>query len=318
MNRQCKLAVIGVGAWGKNIVATCQTLPQVSLVGVVSKKSRADLAVSDTCQVYSDVSTLLQEQSEKLDGAIIATPPSTHVPIALELIQHNLPLMIEKPLSLHLNEANNLLEAAKFQNQFVLVDHIHLFHPGFIKLLDYLPKIGKLKSIKMEAGNYGPFRKDATVLWDWAPHDLAMCLQILGNDFTITSSELFGEQNKGHVKIQATSAVCESVEIVISNILKTKVRTVVVEGEYGSLHYDGLNQPYLRYLDKKLDNTQLKDIELVKTSPLENAITEFSNQIAFESQSLESLILAVRVVELITQIEQRLSVRKMNHEYIAD
>ena len=64
----------------------------------------------------------------------------------------------------------------------VIVDYIHLYHPSFLKLISYSKHLGKPFSINTISGNKGPFRDDIRALWDWAPHDIAMCIKLL-NEF---------------------------------------------------------------------------------------------------------------------------------------
>ncbi|OGG58887.1 hypothetical protein A2765_00715 [Candidatus Kaiserbacteria bacterium RIFCSPHIGHO2_01_FULL_56_24] len=151
-----RLALFGHGRWGKNILRTLEGFPDVSVTLV----GRGETAPSD------------------IDGAIIATPISTHMALALPLIERGTPLLIEKPLTDSADDADRLLAAAEKSDSLVQVGHIHLHNPAFLKARELLPSLGPIRYASFEGMNNGPFRPDASVLWDWLPHPLSMALRL--------------------------------------------------------------------------------------------------------------------------------------------
>ena len=84
-----------------------------------------------------------------------------------------------------------------------------------------------MRSIYTIAGNYGPFRTDVSALWDWGPHDLSMCLDIIKEfptkveaEFTENYSE--GGASKSNIKIILTFKDNKFAEINIGNLMNTK------------------------------------------------------------------------------------------------
>jgi predicted dehydrogenase len=61
-----------------------------------------------------------------------------------------------------------------------MVGHTHLFHPAYRALKALAPEFGRVLAIRGEAGNFGPYRQDTPALWDWGPHDVALCLDLMG------------------------------------------------------------------------------------------------------------------------------------------
>ena len=171
-----RIGVIGAGRWGRNVIRTIQSLPGTQLDAVVSNNPNTAELVGDNCRVHQDVQSLLN--GEKLDGIAICTPPATHFDIAHDILDAGIPIFIEKPLTFDPTQADTLVRLAAAVGTWGMVDHIHLFSGAFQKLLTALPDIGEVTAIKSIAGNAGPVRADADVLWDWGPHDVAMMLSI--------------------------------------------------------------------------------------------------------------------------------------------
>ncbi len=154
------IALYGRGRWGSAIKRTLDSMPDVS-VTVVGRGSEAP----------SDI-----------DGAIIATPISTHVELAMPFIREGIPVLIEKPLTDSFRAAKQLIATAKKSRSLVQVGHIHLHNPAFKKVQELVPTLGGIRYLYFEGTNNGPFRNDASVLWDWLPHPLSMAIQLLKSE----------------------------------------------------------------------------------------------------------------------------------------
>lgn len=156
------LALIGNGRWGSVIKKTLASLPDAEL----------------SYEVTHEWKELLEK--DDIDGVIIATPPATHLEIALPFIQKGIPVFIEKPMTLSVSDAETLLEASNTTGVPVFVGHLHLYNPAFLGLKEVLKKSGHVRLIVSEGTNNGPYRNDYSALWDWAPHDISMMLSIMG------------------------------------------------------------------------------------------------------------------------------------------
>ena len=138
------LGLIGAGRWGKNIIQTIGSLNGANLKYLVASNSYNRKLVNQDCFVTNSLEKILNNKD--LDGLIIATPPSTHAPIAIKAIENGIPLIIEKPLTLISEEAEYIYKLAVESKVTVLVDHIHLYNPPFRKLKIIL----KLQFFKLE------------------------------------------------------------------------------------------------------------------------------------------------------------------------
>ena len=168
------ICVVGAGKWGKNHVKVLYELN--SLGGVVDKDK---IAVNKLKKKYPDClffSNLASTFKHNFDAYIVATPPSSHYVIAKEIIKNSKHVLVEKPLTLNLIEAEELNELSKEFNINLMVGHLLLFHPAFKKIQEIIQngKLGELQYIYSNRLNLGNFRQDENVLWSFAPHDIAL------------------------------------------------------------------------------------------------------------------------------------------------
>lgn len=163
MKNPYRIAVIGKGRWGKNIIATLEKLPEAAIAYIETKNYKKLLTKKD------------------IDAVVIATPASTHTDIALPFIKQGFPVFIEKPMTASLADAKRLKAAAQKSGSLVFVGHIHIYNPAYKKAKELVKKIGRIRFLYGEGSNNGPYRNDVSAMWDWAPHDIAMMLDIIGS-----------------------------------------------------------------------------------------------------------------------------------------
>lgn len=163
MQKPVRIAVIGSGRWGKNIIRTLREDP------------RCVVAYIET----GGYKKLLKHKD--VDAVVVATPGSTHAQVALPFIKLGLPVFIEKPFTTSLVDAQKLLAAAKKSGSQLFVGHLHLYNSAYLKTKELSKKLGKIRFLYGEGSNNGPYRDDMSALWDWAPHDVVMMLDLVGN-----------------------------------------------------------------------------------------------------------------------------------------
>ena len=163
------------------------------------------------CQTFSNIKDSLKRN---FDAYIVSTPPNTHYNIAKIIIDNKKHVLVEKPITLNLADAISLNDLAKANKVNLMVGHLLLFHPAFIKIKELIDKglLGKIQYIYSNRLNLGSFRSDENVLWSFAPHDIALFnyffddvpdeiitngLDILQKEFTIQPSH---RSNMGKVE----------------------------------------------------------------------------------------------------------------------
>ncbi|MBU1340005.1 MAG: Gfo/Idh/MocA family oxidoreductase [Proteobacteria bacterium] len=305
-----KIGLIGAGRWGKCYINTLNHIPGIKLAYLASGNPKSISLIPSDCKITQDWRYLLEDTS--LDGVIIATPPETHMEIALGAISAGLPVLIEKPMVLSLSDARNLNKKASDCEVLTMVGHTHLFSAAFRELKIKSQSLGKLKSIRSIGGNWGPFRPDTPMLWDWAPHDIAMSIDLSGSyPIQIEAKQTGWMQQASGIGESFTillgyeSGACT--EIHISNIQKDKQRIFEASYEGGSLIYDDLADKKLVFLcSSKLIPGP---VSIDKSMPLTNLVAEFCRAIGEGRKSHQSLQLGLQVVEVLVECQMSLNDR---------
>lgn len=289
--RTLSLGLVGLGPWGRNYVRTIEGLPRARLTATATRDWRDLIG------------------GEPLDGIIVSTPPATHGDIAIAAIEAGIPVMIEKPLALSLAVSREILECAKRHRGRVLVDHIHLFHPAWRELKRRAATLGPVRSLRGNYGDHGPFRNDTPALWDWGPHPVALCLDLMGARPTevaarrlrsAQTAEGLGEQFMLSLSFDGGAAA--SVEI--GNLANAKQRSFEAGFESCALVMDAVGDKPLVMRPKSGDETV---IEVSPDLPLTMAVNEFLDMIEADGPDLTGLELAVDVVETLERCERALA-----------
>ncbi len=304
-----KLGLIGAGRWGRAYIQTIQDLPGIELRAIASRNPVTASLVEPSCVMTQDWHTLIARSD--LDGVIIATPPALHAEMAEAAILSRKPVLVEKPLTMDIGQAERLLDLQRSQDGLVVVDHTHLFSPAFRELKRRsMSSTTSSVSISSAAGNRGPFRTNVPVLWDWASHDVAMILALLGlypTTITARRTELqslvdgIGES----VAIELTFERDIAADIRVSNMLPRKMRRFEVRTDDGVWIYDDVGNNKL--VEDKGEGP--KPIALDDALPLTVAVEEFCRAINGATNGHKagrSLALGVDVVRILADCQVQL------------
>lgn len=155
MNRS--IVVVGCGSIGQRHIRNLAEAGVEEIIGVdldEQKLSSAKQAGVD--ETYGDVSTAIAEN--EMDAGFVCVPNHLHIPVATQLADNGIDLFIEKPLSHTIDGTQELISTAQENNLITLVGCNLRFHPGIqtIKKLLEESAIGKVVSVKIEAGSYLP------------------------------------------------------------------------------------------------------------------------------------------------------------------
>ena len=179
----CKVAVLGAGIWGKNLVRNFYNLNYLHTVCDMDEENRKRVA-NDYPEVHltPDFSEVLN--NKEIDAVVVATPSHTHfklVKMALEAGKH---VYVEKPIATTSKEALILKEIAESKNLVLMVGHLLLYHPAVnrLKMIVQSGELGEIKYVQSDRLNINYFKNDRSVMWDLAPHDVSMVSYILGEE----------------------------------------------------------------------------------------------------------------------------------------
>jgi predicted dehydrogenase len=305
-----QIGLIGAGRWGKRYIETLSHMPGINLANLASGNPESVSLISSICKVTPHWHALLEDAT--LDGVIIATPPETHFEIALGAIYAGIPVLVEKPMTVSLPDARNLVKEAIDRGVLTMVGHTHLFSAAFRELKRKGQSLGRLKKIRSAGGSWGPFRPDTPPLWDWGPHDIAMSIELAGSYPLHIEAKQTGSipQPKGTgeaitIILGFESGTCA--EIHISNIQRHKQRVFEASYEGGSLIYDDLADNKLVF--QCSSKSMPERIVIDKSLPLTNLVAEFCRAISEDQRSNQSLQLGLQVVEVLAECQISLNNR---------
>ncbi len=181
--KKVKLAVIGTGYWGPNLIRNFYDDGRVELKMICDiDKARATTIAAK----YRNVVTTAQVQdvytNPEVDSVVICTPTDTHFEIAKRCLESGKNLFIEKPMATTTAECRTLIEMARAKGLKLMVGHVFLYNPAVQYVKDRIDRdeLGNIIYIYGKRVNLGPIRKDVNALWDLAPHDIAIFNYWLG------------------------------------------------------------------------------------------------------------------------------------------
>ena len=307
-----RLGLIGAGRWGRVYMNTLDHMADVTLNALASSNPQSRDLVGENVDLHEDWRDFINAGG--VDGVIVATPPAAHGEIVRAALEAGLPVLVEKPLTLDVDEARALCDLAERNSGLVMVDHIHLFSPAFRALKKEAAELGPVRHMESEAGNHGPFRKETPILWDWGTHDISMCLDLMGETPSRVSARCqemreTGEGSGAVFNLRLgfgdgdTNGVTAGIRI--GNLMPGKRRRFCAAFDDGILIYDDLAADKLSFVPAS-DETEIRAIAVAPAPPLTCAVREFTQAIAAGSRSRESLQLGLSVVETLARCETAL------------
>ncbi|MBL6935326.1 MAG: Gfo/Idh/MocA family oxidoreductase [Alphaproteobacteria bacterium] len=305
-----RLGLIGAGRWGRVYMNTLDDMTGVTLGALASSNPHSRDLVGEDTALHEDWRDLISAGG--VEGVIVATPPSAHAEIVRAALEAGLPVLVEKPLTLDVDEAQALCDLAEQKDGLVMVDHIHLFSPAFRALKREAATLGPLRGMESEAGSQGPFRKATPVLWDWGAHDISMCLDLVGEAPSEVSARCLEERETGEgsgavFDLRLKFADETTAGIRVGNLLPGKRRRFCAAFDAGILVYDDLAADKLTLVPTSASSeAEMRAIAVAPDLPLTCAVGEFTAAIASGSRSRESLQLGLSVVETLARCEAAL------------
>ena len=314
-----RIAVIGVGYWGRNLVRNFSALGVLAAVCETAetpremvRKEYPGVTVHDTPEaVFADSS---------IDGVVIATPAETHGELTRRALAAGKHVFVEKPLCLDVSDAESLKHLADKKRLILMVGHLLHYHPAFRALHDTAKngELGELRYIYSNRLSLGKIRREENALWSFAPHDISMILQLAGGmprrviasganyltagvaDTTL-SHLVFGGNLQAH--------------IYVSWLHPFKEQKLVVVGEQGMIVFDDTKdaaEKLLLYRHKVGWDGELpivskalpEAIALVTSEPLRNECQAFLDAIDGVSEPPSDAAEGIRVLKVLEACQQ--------------
>ncbi len=177
------IGVVGIGYWGKNLVRVFNELG--ALHSVCDKDPSREALV---LQKYSEarfcggIEDVLGD--EAIEGIVIATPASTHGELVRQGLEAGKNVFVEKPLALSVEEGEKLVSLAKRTQKVLMVGHLLQYHPAVLKLKELIREgeLGRIQYVYSNRLNIGKIRTEENILWSFAPHDISVIVELLGEE----------------------------------------------------------------------------------------------------------------------------------------
>ncbi len=175
-----RVAVVGHGYWGRNLVRVFHELGCLELVCETRDASRHEAASKYLVRTTADFSSVLSDQL--VDAVVIAAPAAQHYSLSREALLAGKDVYVEKPLALRSSEGRELSELAARNGSILMVGHILEYHPAIMELkrLVAAGELGQIRYIYSSRLNLGKLRTEENILWSFAPHDISVICSLLG------------------------------------------------------------------------------------------------------------------------------------------
>lgn len=316
------VAVIGVGSMGKNHARVYSNIDGTKLVAISDINEEAkNIAEKFNAKYYKDYEEMIK--NEEIDSVSICVPTKTHKQVALNMIKNKLNILIEKPIAVTIEEAKEIITAAKKNNVKLMVGHIERFNPVVIELKKRIEnnELGKILQVHCERLSLFPQRIiDVGVIIDLAIHEIDILQYLIDSKIKRVYAETAQRFHSSHEDLMIGTIRFENNILGIINanwLTPKKVRRIKVTGEKGMFVADYLTQELYfyekefaaKYADYNRNFIMGKEgkkikIEVVKSEPLKNELVAFIDCIKNNKEphvtgedGMEALYIAQRFLE---------------------
>ena len=257
-----KIGVIGYGYWGPNL------LRNFAEIGAVDLKWCADTRADRRALVKKRYPTIrVAENAEQIlddpevNAVVIATPVSAHYHLAKQALERGKHVLVEKPMTRTVAEGQALLELADKKNLILMVDHTFIYTGAVRKMKEILDvgELGDLYYLDSVRVNLGLFQSDIDVLWDLAPHDLAILTYLIHEAPKFVSATGADHTESGLADVAYMTMHFANNFIAhfhVNWLSPVKVRTTLIGGKDKMLVWNDLEpDEKIRIYDKGVDVT---------------------------------------------------------------
>jgi predicted dehydrogenase len=317
-----RVGLIGCGYWGPNLVRNFNEVDNAVMAAC------SDLSADRLARIHKRNPSLYCTQNyeellrdPKIDAVVIATPVSTHYPIARQALDCGKHVMIEKPIAGSSEQALDLIDRAARNKKVLMVDHTFIYTSAVRKIKELMDsgELGDILYFDSVRVNLGLFQKDINVIWDLAPHDLSiMDFLLRSNPLAITA---VGASHAGNNLVNMAYLTLTFPNNLLAHfhvnwLAPVKLRLTLIGGSKKMVVYDDVEvTEKVRLYDKglivngspekqyqALINYRIGDVLIPKletTEALRHAAGEFVSAICEGRNALTDGVAGYRVVRLL-------------------
>ncbi len=185
MSKSITLGIVGLGYWGPNLLRNftqldgCKVKICCDLSADNLDRAKAQHRDIETTNSYE---SLLQDP--EIQAIVVATSAGTHHNLAKQAIEHGKHVFTEKPLTLDVAHAEELVKLAKQNGVKLMVGHLMEYHPAIEMLRNAVEshELGDIYYLYSQRVNLGKIRRDENALWSFAPHDISIIMYLLDSE----------------------------------------------------------------------------------------------------------------------------------------
>ncbi|MBA2521885.1 MAG: Gfo/Idh/MocA family oxidoreductase [Solirubrobacterales bacterium] len=320
--------MVGLGYWGPNRLRALGDIDGMEVTWVCDRDPERNARV---CKRYPGIraTTEIDEAlaDPELDAVVIATPVSSHHPLASAALRAGKHVFVEKPLAGSSSEANDLYEIAAEHERVLICGHTFLYSPPVRLIKEILDRgeLGDLHFISSSRTNLGQYRSDVSVIFDLGPHDFSILLYWLGQvpeRVSAVGSRVIskGVQDVAFVDLVFPDGMIAHVEM--SWLAPSKLRRTVIVGSEKMLVYeDGTPEP-VRIFDSGIEfedtetfgeyqlSYRMGDIVSLRVAPTEPIVAElidFRDAITKGTEPVSDKKMSLDVIRIVEAAEASLS-----------
>lgn len=289
---QMNLALIGYGRWGKIWEKVILYEEIFTLKYIFTPRMQNDGYKTNQ---FSDM------LSSTIDCAIVAAPTNCHYGITKQLLEHGKHVLCEKPLTLNIDQATELIKIA-YQNNLILeTNYSYLFSPSILHMLNNFSQISPIIAVEISLDGFGAFYDNESVYSVHIPHILAVLLKMFPNQsYTITKHDI-SISDKGRIDVGVVHLKDkDGINIYIHSSLTgvNKERKILLYGKNGTIEYNALQKDQLKIVTFERTNDKISITNTINNRFDENlnlnrSLHNFYNLIAHNGTSNSQISLEV-------------------------
>jgi predicted dehydrogenase len=321
MNEQdIRLGIAGFGGWGRNVLRAFGGVQGARIAGLCDPDP-ARLAAAR--QQHPDAEASLDYapmvEDPRLDAIVLATPADMHYAMARQALAAGKHVYVEKPLTLGVEEAEELVNLAKRHGRKLMVGHLLEYHPAVNFMKEYIRsgELGEVLYIYARRLNLGVVRRTENAFWSLAPHDISVALYLLDEepvDVAARGASYLQPGIEDVVFANLTFPGGKMAQIHVSWLDPHKVREIVVVGSHGMLVFDDMvSTGKVTIRDKRatvengeilLHNGEVITPDIPNDPPLDLEAQHFVDSIRFDRAPRSDGRDGLRVVRILDRVDQ--------------
>jgi len=240
MRDRARVALVGCGTWGKNLLRVLASEPGADVACVIDTDPRARQAAALMAPRARVQDCVFALRDRNVDAVVIATPGPLHASHALLAIECGAHVFVEKPLALSTVDASRIVDAASRRGVIGMVGHVLHYHPAVQVMIELVRSATLGRPLRMHSKRCslaGSRDVDGSVLWSLAPHDLSILRAIDPSPIARLNVE---SRSSALATLEVETSAGLRANLLVSRVAERKIRRIEIECERGSIVFDDL------------------------------------------------------------------------------